>query len=224
MNTLKTKEIKRYYFVKNGVVFDIKSSNPKNDQCAFLASGVTITENKDGEGKVTGYSFDESTANVPYIKVVNDDLPDSAETKTQFYYLDCFIKDGDAYQNGEFKKTIHNESEEEETMTMDKYYEGIVNDEVVNVIKRYFEYDYDELSENLISFGIPAYTLKDSGYTVSGFEQIHFTEDYVDYAKHKIVFDEVMNASNKVLKYFKYKFKDGVSDQIDNGIEPDSEG
>ena len=103
---------KRYYFVKDGVIFNIGSSNPNDDPCAIeLGGGI----------------HDEK---LPSLTVrYNDGVNENVIT----YYLSNLISDGDKQLSSEgsciFKKTVHDVVEDS------VFYIQWLHDECIRAIK-----------------------------------------------------------------------------------------
>lgn len=223
MNTLNTEIIKQYYYVKNGVIFDIKKRN-EQDSCVLVPSGVTWEEVKDDNGKVVDHIAHESTSNIPFIKVTNNKIPESADTinRVAYHYLDSYIEDGDLYGSGggggekkitqdTFFKVIHNEdSDSETTMSLIEYLKYMLDKELKLDVKRYFDKDAEWFNDNLVEIGIPEYLVSGTGYTVDGVEQISFTDESLAEMKHDIVYEDVIDAVNEVLEAYNYELVNGI--------------
>lgn len=189
---------KRYYFVKDKVIFDIKSVYNGNDSCAIKLGG----DNNDI---------------LPSIKVT--DVADGLETE---YFLDVFITDGDIF-NGSgstptFLKTVHVQPEEAKIPFCD-YYKQLCEEQLKSSVLNYYNLDYSWFKENIEKLGIPAWMVKDKGYTVTSkdnpnFEQINFTEDYLDSIKEESVKEAAFNAANNVTKKYGYKVTDVIIQKV----------
>ena len=185
MKQLSKYYINQAYFVKEGVVYDIKKAYTGNDACANKAEKIADK--------------------LPVIKVTNNET--SAATT---YYLDSFIADGDKFNGTVFKKTKHSETEEKE-ITMQAYFKELVEEEISALIKTYFTKSFSWFNDNLVRLGIPAYALKGKGFNVEGteFEQVEFNEEYFNEAKCKAVKDEIIRKANEVLDTYKYEWVNG---------------
>lgn len=163
MFNLSTKIRKQYYLIKNGVVFEIKNTS-RGDSCEMEAFGVAWEEVKDENGKVIDHVPNESMCNIPFIKITNNNVAESADTmnKVSYLYLDAFITDGDLYGRGgsqplkftiqaseqgsiapsqdfTFLKVIHSDNRtEEETTTLYGYYMHLLEKEILSFIRGHF--------------------------------------------------------------------------------------
>lgn len=191
MFNLSTKIRKQYYLIKNGVVFEIKNTS-RGDSCEMEAFGVAWEEVKDENGKVIDHVPNESMCNIPFIKITNNNVAESADTmnKVSYLYLDAFITDGDLYGKGSiapsqdftFLKVIHSDNRtEEETTTLYGYYMHLLEKEILSFIRGHFNKGVEWFLEadeergiqyiNFIKYGFPSY-LFGNGYTVEGISQL----------------------------------------------------
>lgn len=173
--------INQAYFVKEEVIYDIKRGYSGEDSCAKKAEDIK--------------------EKLPSIEVTNNENGESV-----VYYLDSFIVDGDKFDDSAFKKTVHNEDSETE-ITFQEYYGNLVQKEILELVKTYFSKTFTWFAENLVGLGIPAYALKNNGFTVSdeGFEQIDFNEDYFNEVKAEVVKEEIRRKAHEVLDAYKYE-------------------
>lgn len=193
MKKLDTKAAKRWYFIKDSVIFDIKASN-QGDSCAVQGTDGTI----------------------PSIKVTKN----SGET---LFYLDSLVKDGDKCDTAStpyvFTKTIHGASPEE-SVTLSEYYRTLVIQGIKLIVKVNFKKDYDEIKKLLVGNGIPAWCLSGEGYSAEGFDQVDFTEEFFNQIKNEIVWEEATEAAKKVAAGYGYEVSDGLYDAISGNITP----
>jgi hypothetical protein len=182
MEQLKKDYLKQYYYVNNGVIFNIKKYND-GDDCAVYAESVS--------------------GNIPSIEVT--EKPQEGETSTPYkLYLDLYIADGDSYSGNVFKKKIHSDGETSQ-ITFQEYYKTLCEKEVYINVLRFFEKDFDWFNNNLYVLGIPMYMLSGQGYTVTGITQISFTASYLSTLKDKIAKDEATKAAKNKAKELGYK-------------------
>ena len=189
--------INQTYFVKEGVIYDIKHGYTIEDSCARKAEDIA--------------------AKLPSIQVTNNENGESV-----VYYLDSLIVDGDKFDDSAFKKTVHNEDSEME-ITFQKHYGNLVQKEILELVKTYFSKTFAWFNENLVGLGIPAYALKNKGYTVSGgdFEQIDFNELNFNMIKREVVKEEIRKKAHEVLDTYKYEV---VGEEPEFEVQPkDSE-
>lgn len=191
MKTLSTSYISQFYYVKTGVIFNIKEYDD-GDPCATDSNSIS--------------------GNIPSISVTNTGV---TPNKTEKLYLDVYIEDGDTYSNKEFKKTIHKlsggETPAETSKTFQKYYEDLCEKEIENGILTNIDKDYDWFTNHLDVLGVPKFMIKNKGYTVTGVTQIDFTKAYLTTKKNKVVQEEVQNAAEKRAAVFDYKVTNTVT-------------
>ena len=172
--------INQTYFVKKEVIYDIKRGYSGEDSCAKKAEDIS--------------------EKLPSIEVKNNET-----NETVVYYLDSFIVDGDKFDGSLFKKTVHDDDETE--ITFQEYYGNLIEAEISDLVKTYFSKNFSWFKDNLVGLGIPAYALKNNGFSVSGegFEQIDFNEDYFNEVKAEVVKEEIRRKANEVLDTYKYE-------------------
>lgn len=195
MKKLDTKAANKWFFIKDNVIFDIKTSN-QGDSCAVQGTDGTI----------------------PSIKVTKN----SGETETS-YFLDSLVKDGDKCDTAStpytFTKTIHG-ARPEESVTLSEYYRTLVIQGIKLIIKVNFKKDYDKVKNLLVINGIPAWCLVGKKYTVEDFEQVDFTEEFFNQIKDEIVWEEATEAARKVAAGYGYEASNGLYDAISDNITP----
>jgi len=177
-NVLKDK----YYYLKNGVVYDILST--KNDDCGRLG--------------VSGDSITSDEVKIPYITVKKD-----GEEDEYYLFLDTYIEIGDTYGT-EFKKTSCGETDK----SLSAYY----YDECVKEIKRQIRInptaEFKLFNDVKTLLGIPPFMIKDNGYTITGATQIDFTEDNFNAYKKAVVEEEALTAANNKANEYNYNATD----------------
>lgn len=176
---------KNWYFVKNGVIFDISSSYDGQDSCAFKLE-------------------DE---NLPKISVGV-----KGETGSTDYYLDCYIERGDTYnaETSAFSKTIHSiEASGESSSSFTEYFKYLCEEQIKDRVSTYTGKEYPDFSGNTLLLGIPEYMLSGNSknYEVSGVTQINFTEEMFNEYKVDGLTEKATDSANAILKQFGYKVK-----------------
>jgi hypothetical protein len=180
-NVLKEK----YYYLKNGVVYDILST--KNDDCGKLG--------------VSGNSPTADEVKIPYITVKKD-----GEEDEYYLFLDAYIEIGDTYntESNEFKKT----SCGEEDKTLPTYY----YDDCVKEIKRQIRInptaEFKLFNDVKTLLGIPPFMIKNNGYAITGATQIDFTETNFNTYKKAVVKEEALTAANNKANEYNYEATD----------------
>ena len=157
--------INQCYFVKDNVIFEIHSGSSSSDPCAKCADSIK--------------------GNLPSIIVKDNSITRQGYTGDTLY-LDIYIKDGDKYVSGKFKKTIHSSSGETE-MTFQEYFKKLCEDEIYNGVLNHFDKDFTWFNNHINALGVPLYMISGNGYTVTGVEQITFNSDDLTTWKNKIV-------------------------------------
>jgi hypothetical protein len=174
----------KYYFVKNGVIFDM-SYNNSGDTCAILASDI-----KD---------------DLPKIRVQSGGT-------TYTYYLDCYISRGDTYDsNSGFTKTIHGEvnNGEEPSLSFTDYFLSLCEEQIKDSVSNYTDKEYEDLKDRPDLLGIPKYILSgnSSDYSVSGENGTKIgigfiKDDFTKYKKEGIA-KKVIDQINILLNKYK---------------------
>lgn len=193
-----------YYFVKNGVIFDISSSNVDNDSCA-----------------------NEYKQFLPRIVVKKKD---GSEGSGNTYYLDCYIERGDicsAITEGEieFFKTIHsNDSDNEALSSFTEYFMDLCKNKIKERISIFTDekYDKDYFKNNLSLLEVPRYVVDGETFeikTVSGgtIDPIDWYNSFDDYKRAGIA-DRAIDNANSILRLYGLKLKDDFN--IDEQIVP----
>lgn len=178
-----------YFYIKDGIVFNILSYN-NGDVCA--KKGVEIVKDANKEVKV------------PYIDVTDNN---AEEVKTIRYFLTNAIEDGDKFSNSTFYK--HNDSSDSD-MTIASYYEMLCQEEIKRAIcdRPSGDYNFFNNSRNLIE--IPSFMYNDSNCSVVGVSQISFNEEYFNTLKEEVVKKEVLKQANNKANTFGYKVVSNV--------------
>jgi hypothetical protein len=146
-----------YYFIKDGVIFNILTNNSQKDPCGKhyktfdteiknVKKGTTYYDKngnikiaeEDGNVEVSlNTMLNEATITAnksvfPFFEIKyknkNEDI------KTIIYWLDDYISDGDKMVNNKFVKTIHNEDEETEITFLEFYKKECLNRMLKNVL------------------------------------------------------------------------------------------
>jgi hypothetical protein len=176
MKSLNTSIGEKYAYVKNGVIF-----------------------------KVANYDDGDSCA----IQITTDNCPSFSATlngNTKTYYLDNYIEVGDIYEEGSFKKTIHEGDASAETnMTLQEFYVKECNDTIGEAIIKQYTMDYNAFINNLSALGVPDFMVKQGGYTTEGIDQIDFTEDYYNESKLNEVKKLAWKAASDVANKYNYE-------------------
>lgn len=184
MKNLSTELKDKYYYLKNGVVYDILST--KIDDCGKLG--------------VSGDSPTADEVKIPYITVKKGN-------ETPYYlFLDPYIEAGDTYdsETKAFKKSSCGESDK----TLGTYYNEECVREIKNQIRVNQTADYALFNSVKTMLGIPPYMIKNNGYTITGSTQIDFTEANFDTYKSAVVKEEALNAANAKANEYNYKATD----------------
>lgn len=182
MKNLFTEKIKQYYFVKDGIIFDISYSNNSGDECAKAWKDVTL----------------------PSISV-----KENVESESTIYYLDSYINDGDKYANNKFSKVIHKGdpiySGEEKISSFTEYYKALCEKEIIKTVQNHFDIKTEEIINKKGSFfPIPSWMIKNNGYTITPDIQIDITTDYINNLRKKIVQDEAYKAMTNIADFYGY--------------------
>ena len=183
-----TKSSKKYYYIKNGIVYNITTKKDGEDQCAYLIGG--------GEG-------DEKlpSVTVEYYKYDDNGVKIESATTTVTYYLDTTIKDGDISGTPDtgtsciFKKTIHKESDAEGISTYIDALKTECKETIKNIIKTYPSGTLDFLKKRITS-NIPSFMYVDyydrggekKNWEISGSSELtDVTELAIDITKDEVL-------------------------------------
>jgi hypothetical protein len=191
MEQLKKDYLKQYYYVNNGVIFNIKKYDD-GDDCAIYSEDI-----KD---------------NIPYI-TVKKQVQEGETSEPYKLYLDIYIADGDDYAENTFKKKIHPTEGTTSKVTFQEYYKTLCENEVYLNVLRYFEKDFTWFSKNLNVLGIPMYMISGQGYQVTGIKQIQFDASYLSTLKDTIAKEETKKAAEKTAKSLGYKLTSEITVQ-----------
>lgn len=187
MKGLNEKVNKKYAYVKKGVIFNISSIN-NGDKCA-----EEIT-----------------SANTPYITVCQKGVEEECVSSSTKYF-DSYIEDGDIYENGTFKKTVHGENGDEE-VTFQDYYYSLCEAELATIIADNYEKSIEELKNSTLgNVGFPLYMIKGMGYSVTGVTQISLEEKYVELKENEIK-KRILSAASDVANIYGYDLLNTVDD------------
>ena len=175
MKSLNTSIGEKYAYVKNGVIFKVANYDD-GDSCA-----IQIT-----------------TANCPSFSA-------TLNGNTKKYYLDNYIEVGDIYEEGIFKKTVHEGDASAETnVTLQKFYEKECNDTIGEAIIKQYTMDYNAFKDNLSALGVPVFMVKQGGYTTEEIDQIDFNEGYYKTSKLNEVKKLAWKAASDVANKYNY--------------------
>ena len=180
MKSLNTSIGEKYAYVKNGVIFKVANYDD-GDSCA-----IQIT-----------------TDNCPRFSATSNSDSNSI-TKT--YYLDNYIEVGDIYEEGNFKKTVHEGDASAETnVTLQKFYEKECNDTIGEAIIKQYTMDYNAFKNNLSALGVPVFMVDGENYTTEGIDQINFDEEYYKTSKLNEVKKLALKAVSDVANKYNYE-------------------
>lgn len=121
----------------------------------------------------------------------------TADDKT--YYLDVLLKDGDKLEGDVLKHANCDGS----LITLAEYYRNLCIEEIDNEIRRNPQATFELYNNVPSSLGIPLYMLKGHG-SVSGIEQINFTEAFFDEHKKDVVKKECLKVAEAKANEYSY--------------------
>ena len=178
MKALNKTVTKKYAYVKDGIIFNIKSIN-SGDACV-----VEMNE-----------------TNVPYISTGK-----TATTPVKLYF-DGYIEDGDTYSaNDGFKKTIHSTSgDADKSMTYQAYYRELCEKAISDSIIANYTWTYADFANNLSRLGVPTWIFTQDPTVVTGVAKINFTEEYYNASKEKRVKELAYSSACDVVDRYGYK-------------------
>lgn len=178
MKALNKTVTKKYAYVKDGIIFNIKSIN-SGDACV-----VEMNE-----------------TNVPYISTGKTD------TTLVKLYFDGYIEDGDTYSaNDGFKKTIHSTSGgTDKSMTYQAYYRELCEKAISDSIISNYTWTYDDFANNLSRLGVPTWIFTQDPTLVTGITKINFTREYYNASKEKRVKELAYSSACDVVDRYGYK-------------------
>ena len=162
---------------------------------AYVKNDVIFSVKNYNDGDSCAVKMTED--NVPFITVDGKKL-----------YFENYIKVGDTYSNGKFKKVIHS-SENESEKTFQVYYKELCEEEIAKSIINQYYRDYEDFSKNLGFLGVPSYMFKQSEVKAQmedeEVERIDFTEAYYDKVKQNEVEKLALQAAKDKAKKYGYK-------------------
>ena len=178
MKALNKTVTKKYAYVKDGIIFNIKSFN-NGDACA-----VEMNE-----------------TNVPFIETGK-----TATTPVKLYF-DGYIEDGDTYSaNDGFKKTIHSTSGgTDKSMTYQAYYRELCEKAISDSIIANYTWTYADFANNLSRLGVPTWIFTQDPTVVTGIAKINFTREYYNASKEKRVKELAYSSACDVVDRYGYK-------------------
>ena len=181
MKALNKTVTKKYAYVKDGIIFNIKSFN-NGDACA-----VEMNE-----------------TNVPFIETGKTD------TTLVKLYFDGYIEDGDTYSaNDGFKKTIHSTSGgTDKSMTYQAYYRELCEKAISDSIIANYTWTYADFANNLSRLGVPTWIFtQDPTIVTPENTKINFTKEYYDTAKVKRIKEMAYSSACDVVDRYGYELK-----------------
>ena len=178
MKALNKTVTKKYAYVKDGIIFNIKSFN-SGDACV-----VEMNE-----------------TNVPYISTGKTD------TTLVKLYFDGYIEDGDTYSaNDGFKKTIHSTSgDADKSMTYQAYYRELCEKAISDSIIANYTWTYNDFANNLSRLGVPTWIFEQDPTIVTDIEKIDFTREYYNASKEKRVKEMAYSSACDIVDRYGYK-------------------
>jgi hypothetical protein len=178
MKALNKTVTKKYAYVKDGIIFNIKSIN-SGDACV-----VEMNE-----------------TNVPYITTGK-----TATTLVKLYF-DGYIEDGDTYSASTgFKKTIHSTSGgTDKSMTYQAYYRELCEKAISDSIIANYTWTYDDFANNLSRLGVPTWIFTQDPTIVEGIAKINFTREYYNASKEKRVKELAYSSACDIVDRYGYK-------------------
>ena len=178
MKALNKTVTKKYAYVKDGIIFNIKSFN-SGDACA-----VEMNE-----------------TNTPFIETGKTD------TTLVKLYFDGYIEDGDTYSaNDGFKKTIHSTSGgTDKSMTYQAYYRELCEKAISDSIIANYAWTYADFANNLSRLGVPTWIFTQDPTKVTGITKINFTREYYNASKEKRVKELAYSSACDVVDRYGYK-------------------
>ena len=178
MKALNKTVTKKYAYVKDGIIFNIKSFN-NGDACA-----VEMNE-----------------TNVPFIETGKTD------TTLVKLYFDGYIEDGHTYSaNDGFKKTIHSTSGgTDKSMTYQAYYRELCEKAISDSIIANYTWTYADFANNLSRLGVPTWIFTQDPTVVTGIAKINFTREYYNASKEKRVKELAYSSACDVVDRYGYK-------------------
>lgn len=182
MKALNKTVTKKYAYVKDGIIFNIKSIN-SGDACV-----VEMNE-----------------TNVPYISTGK-----TATTPVKLYF-DGYIEDGDTYkaESGSstkiFKKTIHSTSGgTDKSMTYQAYYRELCEKAISDSIIANYTWTYADFANNLSRLCVPTWIFTQDPTLVTGITKINFTEEYYNTSKEKRVKELAYSSACDIVDRYGY--------------------
>jgi len=194
MKALNKTVTKKYAYVKDGIIFNIKSTD-NGDACV-----EPITEDT-----------------VPFITTAKT----SSDTPVKLYF-DGYIEDGDTYKAEPgsstkiFKKTIHSTSGgTDESMTYQAYYRELCEKAISDSIIANYTWTYNDFANNLSRLGVPTWMITliapDGDHsreaTVEGIDKIYFSESYYNESKEKRIKEMAYSSACDVVDRYGYELK-----------------
>lgn len=188
MESLKTNIGEIYFYIKNGVVFNVLSYNNGVDSC--VRKGVSAVTHDDKEVLVPSFTV---------VKKISNE-----KSATTVYYLSNYISDGDTYASGTFSKDESVKPGAGEGINT--YYTTLCKEQIKSAIKGRPAADFEFFNKNKNLLGIPEFMISGAeGYKVTGVSQITFTKADFNTMKEEVVKSEAWKAGNSRANDFGYK-------------------
>lgn len=186
MKALNKTVTKKYAYVKDGIIFNIKSTD-NGDACV-----EPITEDT-----------------VPFITTAKT----SSDTPVKLYF-DGYIEDGDTYkaESGSstkiFKKTVHSTSgDADKSMTYQAYYRELCEKAISDSIIANYTWTYADFANNLSRLGVPTWIFTQDPTIVEGIDKIDFTKEYYNASKEKRVKEMAYSSACDIVDRYGYELK-----------------
>lgn len=180
MKALSNKKIEQYYFIKNGVVYNISKSNKTGDECAKYYKDLTIPSIKiDG----TDYYFD--------CLIEDGDTYQGNKFMKTIHY-------GSPIYSGQNKA--------DESVEFSEFYRRQCMYAIELAVKRYFSNDWQFFATHKNVLEVPAWFIKGNGHTVVPAScQFEINEANITAIKTPILQKTAFNAANSALNGWGYE-------------------
>lgn len=205
-----TNNLKEYfYFVNNGVIYNISQINDK-DECGKSYILYTI----DGE-----IDYEKNSKIFPNIKIdyKYKDKNGNDITGTKYYWFQNLIKKGDTVTgDGEDVKFETNKQHDTDgDGKKDVEYLDIIKDDILNEISKYIKRNLRNLSVDAIKSKLPIYATVKEGEQINldgknvtitsitegfGGEAEVFTDDYISNLMEEHIKNNILNYGNSLVK------------------------
>jgi hypothetical protein len=180
MISLNKTVVKKYAYVKDGVIFNIKSSNT-GDACVVEMNETTV----------------------PYITV------DNVKQYFDGYIEDGDTYKAESEGGTKvFKKTVHSTTgAADRSITYPAYYRELCEKAIADSLITNYTLTYTDFTNNLSKLGVPTWILnQDPNETpVTGIEKIDFTQAYYNTSKEKRIKELAYESACNVVDKYGYK-------------------